>query len=211
MELSHEFEVPVGADDAYAVLTDIERIAPCMPGATLDEVEGDQFTGRVKVKVGPVQMTYRGTAEFKEKDAEAHRAILVARGQETRGGGTAEATVTATLTAIAPDRTAVTVHTDLVLTGKPAQFGRGVIADVGEKLLGRFADCLEGELAAGGAPAEVAAAPAAAGEEAREPAREEPEAIDLLGVAGGSVLKRLAPVVAVIAAVAAILWWRSRR
>jgi carbon monoxide dehydrogenase subunit G len=229
VELSHEFEVPVGADDAFAVLTDVERIAPCMPGATLDEVDGDRFTGRVKVKVGPVQMTYRGEAEMTERDPEQYRAVIVAKGQETRGGGTAQATITATLTAVATDRTAVTVHTDLVLTGKPAQFGRGVIGDVGDKLLGRFADCLADELSGEAAP-EPAPEPAApvgtetpsseplAADTARPTAetpapvrpRREPDTIDLLDVAGGSVAKRLVPVAAVIALVALVLWWRRR-
>lgn len=224
MELTHEFEVPVGADEAFAVLTDIERIAPCMPGATLDEVEGGSFTGRVKVKVGPMQMTYRGTAEMREQDATAHRAVVVARGQEQRGGGTAQATVTSTLEGLASDRTKVTVHTDLVLTGKPAQFGRGVIADVSEKLLGQFAECLAEELSSPTEPTPTPvpeeAGPAEAGEGAwRPPTREEPmpgrrapgTPIDLLDVAGGSVARRLAPALGVLAAALVLyLWWRSR-
>jgi len=235
VEMTHEFEVPVGADEAFAVLTDVPRIAPCMPGATLDESVGDEFTGRVKVKVGPVSMTYKGTATMTERDAEHHKAVILAKGQEQRGGGTAQASVTASMTALAPDRTAVTVHTDLVLTGKPAQFGRGVIAEVGDKLLGRFADCLAEELAAGesptpepqsepeagdgsGASAEapadgngsgpVQAVPAtatatAAPARASRPAND--DAIDLLDIAGGSVVKRLVPVVGVLV-LAAILW-----
>ena len=224
MELTHEFEVPVSEDDAFAVLTDIERIAPCMPGATLDEVDDGTFTGRVKVKVGPMQMTYRGTAEFTERDPDGHRAVMVARGQEQRGGGTAQATVTSTLEAVADGRTKVTVHTDLVLTGKPAQFGRGVIADVGDKLLGQFADCLAEELSGQNepepTPAPEEAGPAEAGEGAwRPPTREEPmpgrpapgTPIDLLEVAGGSVARRLAPVIGVVAAAILLYWWLRAR
>lgn len=212
MELTHEFEVPVGIEDAFAVLTDIERVAPCMPGATLDEVDGDAYRGRVKVKVGPIQMTYRGSAEMVERDADAHRVRFEATGQESRGGGTARATVTGTMTALAPDRTAVTVHTDLALTGRPAQFGRGTIADVGDKLLGQFAECLATEVAgttaetaepAAGAPSDddTAAAPA--------PSRESAP-IDLIGTAGRSIAVRLAPVVALLVVAAAIVWWRAR-
>lgn len=209
MELTHEFEVPVAADRAYEVLTDIGRIAPCMPGATLDAVEGDEFTGSVKVKVGPVQLTYRGTARFAERDAEARTATIEARGQEARGSGTAQATIRATLTEKGPDLTAVTVHTDLAITGRPAQFGRGVMVDVGSKLLDQFAVCLADELAG-----REAAAPAEAGAEAPEAARAPAapaEAIDLVEVAGGAVLKRLAPVIGVAVVILVIWWWLRQR
>ena len=145
MELTHAFTVPVGVDQAFEVLTDVERVAPCMPGATVDSVDGDQFTGRVKVKVGPMQITYRGKAEYKEVDAEQHRVVIDARGQEMRGSGTANATVTASLTDKG-DETEVTVVTNLSVTGRPAQFGRGVMNEVGAKLLGQFADCLSQRL-----------------------------------------------------------------
>lgn len=153
MELTHEFEVPVPPDRAYEVLTDVERVAPCMPGATVDEVDGDDFSGSVKVKVGPIQMTYRGTATFTSKDPENHSATIEAKGRETRGSGTATATIHATMTAKSTEVTAVTVHTDLAVTGRPAQFGRGVLKDVGDKLLGMFADCLADELRGVGAAA----------------------------------------------------------
>jgi uncharacterized protein len=145
MELTHSFTVPVGADHAFEVLTDIERIAPCMPGATIDSVDGRDFTGRVKVKVGPMQITYRGKARYEELDAGQHKAVIEARGQETRGSGTANATITATLTDKG-DETEVTVISNLSVTGRPAQFGRGVMNDVGAKLLGQFADCLSQRL-----------------------------------------------------------------
>jgi carbon monoxide dehydrogenase subunit G len=166
VQLEHSFTVPVGVDDAWKVLLDIERIAPCMPGAAIDSVDGDDFTGTVKVKLGPIGLTYKGKASFIEKDESAHRAVIDARGRDARGNGTASAKVTATLTET-DGSTKVDVLTDLDITGKPAQFGRGVMVDVGNKLIGQFADCLAGKLSEGDAPAaeepaaEVAPAPAA--------------------------------------------------
>ena len=161
MQLDHEFTVPVPAAQAWPVLLDIDRIAPCMPGATVTKVDGDDFEGTVKVKVGPITVTYGGSASFLEKDESDRRAVIEARGRETRGSGTATARVTAQLFDQG-DFTRVVVNTDLSVTGKPAQFGRGVMNDVGGKLLGRFADCLAGQLA--GQPAVApAAAPADAG------------------------------------------------
>ncbi|MDT0260661.1 SRPBCC family protein [Jatrophihabitans lederbergiae] len=148
MQLEHTFTVPAGVEQAWQVLLDIERIAPCMPGAAIDTVDGDDFTGTVKVRLGPIGLTYKGKATFVEKDAVAHRTVIDARGKDARGNGTATATITATLV---PDGagTAVTVLTDLNITGKPAQFGRSVMVDVGNKLIGQFADCLAGKLAGG--------------------------------------------------------------
>ncbi|HEX6444704.1 MAG TPA: SRPBCC family protein [Streptosporangiales bacterium] len=139
MELEHEFTVPVGAADAWKVLLDVERIAPCMPGATVLDVRGDEFTGTVKVKVGPISMTYAGDAKFVEKDESNGRVVVEAAGKETRGSGTAKAKVTATLTPAADGATSVRVLTDLAVTGRPAQFGRGMLQDVGGKLIGQFA------------------------------------------------------------------------
>ena len=149
MQLEHSFTVPVGVEDAWTVLLDIEQIAPCMPGAVIDSVDGDDFTGTVKVKLGPIGLTYKGKASFIEKDVDAHRAVIDARGRDSRGNGTANAKIVATLTGDGPSTT-VHVTTDLDITGKPAQFGRGVMVDVGNKLIGQFADCLAGKLAAGG-------------------------------------------------------------
>ena len=149
MQLEHSFTVPVGIDDAWKVLLDIERVAPCMPGAALETVDGDDFTGTVKVKLGPIGLTYKGKASFVEKDEAAHRATINAQGRDARGNGTASAKVTATLTDQGGD-TKVDVVTDLDITGKPAQFGRGVMVDVGNKLIGQFADCLAGKLSGGG-------------------------------------------------------------
>ena len=142
MQLTNEFEVGVPVDKAWAVLTDVERIAPCLPGAQLQEVEGDKYRGVVKVKVGPITAQYKGTATFIEKDDTAHRAVLRAEGRDTRGQGNANATVTATLGAIGQS-TSVKVVTDLTITGKVAQFGRGVLADVSGKLINQFVANLE--------------------------------------------------------------------
>ena len=158
MELSNEFVVPIGVDEAWGLLTDVERIAPCMPGAELQEIEGDEYRGIVKVKVGPITAQYKGKATFVEKDDGAHKAVLRAEGRDTRGQGNANATITATLVSEGSG-TRVTVVTDLAITGRAAQFGRGVMADVSTKLLGQFVSCLEKNVL--GSAAASAAAPAA--------------------------------------------------
>ena len=161
MQLENSFTVPVPIDEAWRVLLDIERIAPCMPGAALDSVTGDDFTGRVKVKLGPINLTYQGKASFVEKDEAAHKAVIDGRGKDQRGNGTAAALITAQLKAEG-DTTRVDVLTDLNITGRPAQFGRGVMTDVGNKLLGQFADKLAAQLGAGDAGATATATPAPA-------------------------------------------------
>ncbi len=173
MQLEHTFTVPVGVEDAWRVLLDIERIAPCMPGAVIESVDGDDFTGSVKVKLGPIGLTYKGKASFVEKDEAAHRAVIDARGRDARGNGTANAKVTATLTE-SGGSTDVHVLTDLDITGKPAQFGRGVMVDVGNKLIGQFADCLAGKLTAGGDDAVPDSAAVAEDSAAGEPGTDEP-------------------------------------
>src|ERR687883_1809279 len=120
MELTNEFVVPVAVDDAWKLLTDVERIAPCMPGAELQEIEGEEYRGVVKVKVGPITAQYKGKATFVERDDQAHRAVLRAEGRETRGQGNASATITATVTPDG-DGSRVSVVTDLTITGKVAQ------------------------------------------------------------------------------------------
>jgi carbon monoxide dehydrogenase subunit G len=145
MELDHEFTVPVPVDHAWPVLLDVERIAPCMPGATLDSVDGDEFTGRLKVKLGAMTITYKGSARIASRDEDAHTVTIEGTGKEARGSGTASATVQAQLHAEG-DRTRVTVHTKLNITGRPAQFGRNIMAEVGGKLIGRFADNLAAEI-----------------------------------------------------------------
>jgi carbon monoxide dehydrogenase subunit G len=163
MELDHSFTVPVPPDQAWDVLLDVQKIAPCMPGAQVDSVEGDDVAGRMKVKVGPVSLTYKGMASFKDRDA-AERSILVeASGKEMRGAGTASATVRAALSpenGSGDESTLVTMHTTLNVTGRPAQFGRGVIAEVGSRLIDKFADNLAQQLG-GGAAAEAPVAGAA--------------------------------------------------
>lgn len=222
MELTNDFRVDVAPEHAWAVLTDVERIAPCMPGAQLQEVEGDEYRGVVKVKVGPITAQYKGVATFIERDEVNHKAVLRAEGRDTRGQGNANATITATLT---PDGegTRVTVVTDLTVTGKVAQFGRGVMADVSAKLLGQFVECLHTTVLAGDgaspaaeeAAARTPEAPAAAAPPAPEASTEvadkpavrkidSPEAkpVDLFDAAGSSVAKRVTPVLAAIA----VLW-----
>jgi carbon monoxide dehydrogenase subunit G len=161
VQLENSFTVPVPIDEAWRVLLDIERIAPCMPGAALDTVDGDDFTGRVKVKLGPINLTYQGKASFIEKDEAAHKAVIDARGKDQRGNGTAAAVVTAKLAAEGAI-TRVDVLTDLNITGRPAQFGRGVMTDVGNKLLGQFADKLAAQLGEGDAQGDADRASAAA-------------------------------------------------
>lgn len=149
MELDHSFTVPVPPDQAWDVLLDVKRIAPCMPGATVDTVEGDDVRGKLKVKVGPVSLTYQGTASFKDRDPASHSMLVEASGKETRGAGTASATVKAALAPGDGGSTQVTLHTTMNVTGRPAQFGRGVIADVGARLIGKFADNLAKQLTEG--------------------------------------------------------------
>ena len=297
MNLENEFTVPVPVDEAWQVLLDVERVAPCMPGAALTSVNGDEFTGTVKVKVGPITVTYNGEARFLSKDDTTHRAVIEAKGKESRGSGTAGATVTTQLSGEG-STTKVRVETDLNITGRPAQFGRGVMAEVAAKLIDQFAKCLEDEInnappptaaespteapAAAAAPAdkpapakkttgakktaaatsatakkttaaarksapaasapaapatptpaapdavgqapqagaaagatEAVAAPAAALPSEPIPAaarqyRPASEPIDLLEVAGGSVAKRLAPVVAAVVLLLFVLRWRRR-
>src|SRR6201996_6870690 len=154
MEMDHSFTVPVPPDRAWDVLLDVERIAPCMPGATVEEFDGEVVTGRIKVKVGPVSLTYRGTAKFIERDADAKVIVLEASGKETRGAGTASATVRASLEPESDGAaTKASMHTVMNVTGRPAQFGRGVIAEVGGKLVQQFAKNLEQLIIAGEEPA----------------------------------------------------------
>ena len=220
MELSNEFRVGVPPAAAWEILTDVERIAPCMPGAQLQEIHGDEYKGVVKVKVGPITAQYKGVATFIERDEANLKAVLRAEGRDTRGQGNANATITATLTADG-DGTLVVVVTDLTVTGKVAQFGRGVMADVSAKLLGQFVDCLHDKVVSGDAPPAASATPATAPAAASVPSapaaaaptepvpsaprrvdHAEVEPIDLIETAGGSVAKRAAPVLGVIA----ILW-----
>jgi carbon monoxide dehydrogenase subunit G len=159
MELEHSFTIPVPPEQAWGVLLDVEKVAPCMPGATVDSVDGDDVKGRIKVKVGPVALTYAGTARFTDKDEQARKVVLEASGKETRGSGTASATITSTLSDEA-GQTRVVVHTTMTVTGRPAQFGRGVMAEVSGRVIEKFATNLAAQLS-GGAAAPAASTPAA--------------------------------------------------
>jgi carbon monoxide dehydrogenase subunit G len=215
MKIDNEFTVSVPIDQAWEVLTDLAGIAPCLPGAQLTGSEGDTYTGKIKIKVGPVTTEYAGTASFSEKDDTTYRAVIDAKGRDPRGAGNASATITASLR---PDgeRTVVSVDTDLKISGKIAQFGNSMIAEVSEKLLGQFVDCLEGKLATQ-LPAPVPEAPAAAATGAHAgaataptpppvtQATPEPEALDLMELAGGAVAKRVVPLAIGVAVVAAVV------
>jgi uncharacterized protein len=198
--------VPLPPAEAWKVLLDIERIAPCMPGAQLQEVEGDEFRGIVKVKVGPITAQYKGAARFAEKDETNHRAVIRAQGRDTRGQGNASATVTAALVPEASG-TRVTIDSDVTITGKVAQFGRGVIGDVSSKLLGQFVDNLERDVLSGSnAQSDASSAPTeAAPEGPRTIDAPEAEPVDLLRTAGAPVLKRVVPAVAVIVVVVVVV------
>ena len=207
MELNDSFEVAHPIDAVWEVLTDVERIAPCLPGAQLTGSDGDAYEGLVKVKVGPITSQYKGKASFTERDDDAHRLLMSASGRDTRGAGNASAEITVALEAVSEASTRVSVHTDLTITGKVAQFGRGVLADVSRKLMGQFAGNLAELVAADVASEESPDAEAAADDSgpdapteaaASEPAAESPaevEAVDLLEVAGAPVLKRIVPVI----------------
>jgi carbon monoxide dehydrogenase subunit G len=172
VELTHRFTVPAPVEETWATFNDIEGVAGCFPGATVTSVEGDTFQGSCKVKLGPIALVYNGSGTFLDKDESNHSMKIEAKGKDKRGNGTAGANVSATMTANG-DSTDVVVVTDLAITGKPAQFGRGVMQDVSDKLLGQFVACVEKKLGGGDQeePAEpAAAAPAAPAASAAAPA-----------------------------------------
>ncbi|HEX7746370.1 MAG TPA: SRPBCC family protein [Micromonosporaceae bacterium] len=157
MQLAYDFTVPVPPSEAWTVLLDLERVVPCLPGATLTSFDGESFVGTVRVKLGPVNLNYQGKGRFAVRDEDAGRVVIEASGREARGGGTAGTTATMTLRSGADEgSTVVTVQAELSVTGRPAQFGRGMIADVGGKLVGQFADCLAQRLAEAGTATETA-------------------------------------------------------
>ena len=208
MDLNNSFVVPADIDTAWKTLLDVEAIAPCMPGATLETVDGDNFTGSVKVKLGPVNMTYGGKARFLEKNEAEHKAVIEGTGKETRGSGTASALVTCQLVSEGANQTRVDVVTDLTVTGKPAQFGRGVMQDVAGRIIEQFSANLAATMAAGaatatGEPGSAATSPT--------PLPQAADSIDLLGTAGAPVLKRAIPAVVAIVAVIGIIWLIARR
>lgn len=217
MDLNHTFTVNQPIAETWVVLTDLERIAPCLAGAELHEVHGDVFKGGVKIKVGPIVAQFKGEAQFVELDAVNFRAHLKASGRDIGGKGNASATITAQLTPITPTSTSVNVVTDLAITGKVAQFGRGALADISEKLIAQFADNLNALIdREGGAPAPSASAPVTATSTTETPvagkvtdaSAEEPkirkiegpaaEPLNLQSVAGGAMMKRLLPIAGAI-------------
>lgn len=230
MKLENRFTVPVPRAQAWEVLLDVERIAPCMPGAKLLTRDGDEFTGQVKVKVGPINLTYGGQAKFISLDEAAGIAVIEGSGKETRGTGTAKATITCRLIDQG-QTTDIEVDTDLAVTGKPASFGRGVLADVSAKLVDQFAACLSEEIREGTPTPEAATAGPAAGEPtatavgdsangaaaagapaaAPRPPRREAEPLNLVDTAGLPVLKRALPAVAVLALVLLVVRQLRRR
>jgi carbon monoxide dehydrogenase subunit G len=175
--LEHRFEVPVGIDQAWLSLLDMSQVAACFPGATLTSSDGEEYRGSVRVKLGPIQLTYQGKAQIVEADESAHRAVIEASGQASRSASTANMKVVATASPVTDDRTSVDMHTSLTITGRPAQFGRGVMVEVGNKILGHFADCLAGKLAAGAAAQEATAASQATAGEATAAAPEKSGAV----------------------------------
>lgn len=210
MNLHHEFTVPVPAADAWRILTDLERLAPCLPGAQLTDVVGDVYHGQVKVKVGPIVAQFKGQASFVSRDDAGYTASLKAEGRDTAGKGNASATITAVLRPTGETSATCTVDTDLNITGKVAQFGRGALADVSDKLLLQFVDNLNALIASGGGAGDSGSAGGGpsigagdSGSAAGGPSEVAP--LDLLEVAGGTIFKRLAPVVVVIAAVVGII------
>jgi uncharacterized protein len=213
MKIANQFTVSAPIEQAWDVLCDLEQVIPLMPGAQLTGHEGDDYLGKVKVKVGPVTSEFSGKVRFVEQDRGQHRAVIDAKGKESRGTGNAAATVTAELREDG-ERTSVTVDTDLKIVGKLAQFGGGMLQQVSEKLLGQFVESLEAELAAKNAATAPSAngseSPAGAAARAASPAPE-PEPIDLLQLAGGDQLKKYAPVALAVLAVLVLIWVLRRR
>ncbi|MEN9300328.1 MAG: hypothetical protein RLZZ254_109 [Actinomycetota bacterium] len=205
MDLRHEFEVGVPIAEAWNILTDLERIAPCLPGAQLTEVEGDVYRGQVKVKVGPILAQFKGQASFVSRDDASYTATLKGEGRDTGGKGNASALITANLQPVDATRTKCVVTTDLTISGKVAQFGRGALADVSDKLLAQFTDNLNTLITS--APAESAPAPASEPQPSgvRQIESAEVAPLDLLDAAGSTIAKRLVPLVVVLAVVAVIV------
>ncbi|MFM1837880.1 MAG: hypothetical protein RLZZ327_754 [Actinomycetota bacterium] len=220
MDLHHEFTVPVPASDAWRILTDLERLAPCLPGAQLTEVEGEVYRGQVKVKVGPILAQFKGQASFVSRDDANFLASLKAEGRDTTGKGNASATITARLDPVTDTSAKCTVDTQLNISGKVAQFGRGALADVSDKLLLQFVDNLNSLIAAQPVTASNSTTPSASDSSAMDTAVEtapptpgvrkieqthDVAPLDLLDTAGSTIVKRLVPVALVLAAVVAAL------
>ncbi|MEI7972412.1 MAG: SRPBCC family protein [Actinomycetota bacterium] len=210
MDLNHEFTVNVPVAEAWAILTDLERIAPCLPGAQLTEVEGDTYRGQVKIKVGPILAQFKGQASFMTRDDVAHKASLKGEGRDTTGKGNASAVITAELTSVTPTSTKCTVHTDLSISGKVAQFGRGALADVSDKLLAQFSENLNQLISAAPAPSTPAPATSEAQAQSEQPTIRKidgPEVapLNLLDTAGSTIAKRAIPALIGIAVLVVVL------
>ncbi|OBI84718.1 SRPBCC family protein [Mycobacterium asiaticum] len=212
MKIANQFTVSAPIEQAWDVLCDLERVIPLMPGAQFTGHEGEEYLGKVKVKVGPVTSEFSGKVHFVEQDQSQYRAVFDAKGKEARGTGNAAATVTAQLQE-AGERTNVTVDTDLKIVGKLAQFGSGMLQQVSEKLLGQFVESLEAELAAQNSPTTPAEEPAATAPSVQTPTAppKEPEAIDLLELAGGDQIKKYGAAALAALTVLALLWVLRRR
>ena len=223
MELKHSFTVPAGLEATWRTFMDLELVGGCFPGASVTEVTDTGFSGTVKVKLGPIAMLYAGSGSFVERDDQSRRAVIEAKGKDKRGNGTAGATVTIQLAAEGADATRADVTTDLSVTGKPAQFGRGVMQDVSDRLLQQFIECVEGRLTpreeAPAAPAPVveeavpvAAAPPGPREVPRTggPVTSE-DAINLGGTVGPALLKAYGAKLALAVLVLAVVVWLVRR
>ena len=212
MKIANQFTVGAPIEQAWDVLCDLEQVIPLMPGAQLTGHEGDDYLGKVKVKVGPVTSEFSGKVRFVELDRDQHRAVIDGKGKESRGTGNAAATVTAQLREDG-GRTSVTVDTDLKIVGKLAQFGSGMLQQVSEKLLGQFVESLEAELAAKNVPTPASPGGPNTTESAPGPrhAAPEPEPIDLLDLAGGDQLKKYGAVAVAVLAVLVLIWVLRRR
>jgi uncharacterized protein len=194
MDLTHRFSVPAHIDEAWNAFNNLEGLAPCFPGATIDSVEGDGFTGSVKIKLGPIALLYNGSGRYVERNDADRRVVIEARGKDKRGNGTATAVVTASF-AESGEQTDVEVLTDLTITGKPAQFGRGVISDVSDKLLGQFVSCVSGRFADGLGAAEPAVSTATAVPvDARFDEADSEQTIELEAVPAAEMVAATAPV-----------------
>jgi uncharacterized protein len=209
MDLNHEFTVNVPVAEAWAILTDLERIAPCLPGAQLTEIEGDTYRGQVKIKVGPILAQFKGQASFVSRDDVAHKATLKGEGRDTTGKGNASAMITAELTSVTPTSTKCTVHTDLSISGKVAQFGRGALADVSDKLLAQFSENLNQLISAAPAPSApvVTETTPAPSEQPTIRKIDGPEVapLNLLDTAGSTIAKRAIPALIGIAVLVVVL------
>jgi uncharacterized protein len=194
MDLTHRFSVPAHIDEAWNAFNNLEGLAPCFPGATIDSIEGDEFTGSVKIKLGPIALLYNGSGRYVERNDADRRVVIEARGKDKRGNGTATAFVTASF-AESGEQTDVEVLTDLAITGKPAQFGRGVISDVSDKLLGQFVSCVSGRFAdgLGAAPESAVSTAAAVSADARSDEADAEQTIELEAVPAAEKVAATAP------------------